>query len=581
VEWLTIARTNRLLYGINLERGLSDAGRFGADHAALVWKVPENDDFLATDDQAYSDASLAYSSRMKNLTEAQIVNASFTVSLPFVGATAEAGRADRQARNEIHKTLHMTGKWNYPRARLRLQYCTALAPPFITGLENALQLRDEAARFAALRGVFDSFGQVVAQEVVLGGQMFFQMEKQVSASVNEDDVKTTIQAAISIETTKGGGGGDVGFAVGTGKRVQAQDIAQDIQWHCVGGDTTKPLNEWPDTVKDPNSWRIIERDVVVSLTDRLQAERPDLAERVRDTWEKRLKTIWAGHAPPPEYILPPFEGEAFTMSRDGATNAPTLSASPRKPMTTAMFETLPGNWGGTHGLAPTVRQGVGKIAELKPYLDELDRSEDQPGFGRLLADTQGLYDPAGRTCLWQLVFSGAVDSVGRPYFWIVQFDQASAESTLMATASPKTLAAVVDINPLDNLDRPELMADVRRAVIAQIPGGQGSEMWDQLAPMLGPLIRPLLGYVTTDRVLANPPLRLDDAQGVLNGAFWTVDPVEGGADLYVFRSASGFSFALGEPSGIKTGDEIHVWRDQKQRSVYCRIVRGARPESSV
>ena len=144
-------------------------------------------------------------------------------------------------------------------------------------------------------------------------------------------------------------------------------------------------------MKDPNLWRVIARDGVAPLTDRLEEEHPDLAKRVCDTWERGLKRFWAGQDAPRDYVLPPFGGRPFTMSRDEATDAPTVAAEPRNAMTKAMFEQPQSSWqaalkelSGYTGTPPPspakfMRDAVAGSRSLKPCLEELP--EGAPNLG--------------------------------------------------------------------------------------------------------------------------------------------------------------------------------------------------------
>ena len=97
---------------------------------------------------------------------------------------------------------------------------------------------------------------------------------------------------------------------------------------------------------------------------------------------------------------------------------------------------------------------------------------------------------------------------------------------------------------------------------------------DELPKQAGSILRPRLGFVMSDRVLTDPLLRLSDNDGVLDGAFWTVEPVDGGESLYSLRNATGFTFKLSDPPDLKTGSEIHVWKHDSVETVRCTVAPG-------
>ena len=100
LEWLTVAREDRLLYGVDLERAFLNGGsqdNAQAERAALVWRVPENDDFLNPDNSSKSEAHFAYSSLMANFSRSLIVGASLELwSRSSAHRPRRSGRSGRR-----------------------------------------------------------------------------------------------------------------------------------------------------------------------------------------------------------------------------------------------------------------------------------------------------------------------------------------------------------------------------------------------------------------------------------------------------------------------------------------------------
>jgi hypothetical protein len=387
-EWLTLARKNRLTYGINLERALSPLGRgeFESDHAALVWVVPGSLDYLVADTASNTSSEMCYSSRVEQLSSARVVGLSLEVSAPFVGASAEAKRDEKRASTSQHKTLRMSGQWNYPRARLKLKYCTAVSSHFVDAIETALEKKDSQAQFEALDQVFQLYGHAVPAEVVLGGQMHFSHKREVTGTVDFEQVKNTVKAAATIKSPEGaGGGGGFSFEDGTGSKVTAQQISQLVKWECAGGDETLSDDpaKWRETVKNCNLWSVIERSGLVPLTDWLEA---DLRKKVLAVWDAGLKRLWSGHKPPKGYVFPTFRGMPFTISSGTGDTSPVISG---------------------------VRMTEGKD-KYGPY-------------GILLSVTDGMSDPAEAGCYWQLAYTGRTTDIGFPIYWIIKHDADTAE----------------------------------------------------------------------------------------------------------------------------------------------------------
>jgi hypothetical protein len=389
-DWVVLARKTRMMYGLHLDRVLSasasDQRNARANEAALVWKVPESDDFVDTNAVGFVESTLHYTATMSNLVHNSIVDASVSVGTPFVSGAARAARDERQASSEEHKHLWMTGIWRYTQATLTLKDCTAASPKFLAAIDEALKAVP-AQQFKALDDVFNRFGHVVPESVTLGGQLYFQSDQAVTGEVDEEAVKTTVSAAVKAKGDGVAGSAEASFSDGSGKRIQSQSIAQSSTFTCVGGDTFRAStpSDWPVSVKDPNSWAVVERRGLTPLVDWLDA---DKRSRVVQIWEAGLKRLWGDKTPPRDYAKPDFDNKPFTISGASAAQS---------------------GW------------AISSCATL----ENATHTEDAGWWGMVAAvPATRLSNPAGNSLLWELVFTGWTTEGslrGRPLYWIVAY----------------------------------------------------------------------------------------------------------------------------------------------------------------
>ncbi len=422
VEWLTVAKNTKLLYGIHLDQALRSSAEDDAraKQAALVWKVPDSDDFLDPRAEGSVQSSLCYTESLNNLVHHRIVAGQLGIGTPFVSGAAEATRAEKQARSSLNKRLFMTGVWRYTQATLTLQYCTAASPRFLAAIKDALNTPPDQ-QFNALKKVFDRFGHVAATTVVLGGQLFFQSERTATGSLSTDQVMTTVKAAVEAKKDGVEAAASASFQDGSNTKVTAQEIVESVSFSCVGGDTTlaSAPADWAGTVKNPNSWAIIARQGLTHLVDWLDdADK----KQVLAIWNDGLKQLWRGHAPPQGYAYPDFHDEPFTIT----------SAAPKQ------------RYG---ALTYTVPSGF----RLGPAVPALQR--------RALVGASpvtGLSNPAGNALRWRLVYTGATtegNRKGQPLYWILAYPDQQPQlnqglivlaASTFDTTQPVNVAVVMD-----------------------------------------------------------------------------------------------------------------------------------------
>lgn len=313
-EWMVIARATGLAYGIDLDKAHRSTrdGDALAPEPALVWMVPGHDFMRGWKKEGEVTSELRYTSELINLVHNRIVGATAEVGAPFVSAAAAASRNERYAASSTVRTLYMSGRYRYIFAVLDLTFCTAPSPAFEKAVDQAIAKPGDQERFKALDAVFRRFGHVVPREVALGGQLYFTTSRETKGKVEESAVRDTVTAAVNAKYGGASGGASVSFEDGRGSKVDAQSIVGSTSFTAVGGDITlvSTPSEWAGTVKDPNSWAVVERSQLVPLSSRLPEKKRVEVERI---WAAGLARIW-GARPPQGYVLPDFDGLPFTLA---------------------------------------------------------------------------------------------------------------------------------------------------------------------------------------------------------------------------------------------------------------------------
>jgi MAC/Perforin domain len=179
----------------------------------------------------------------------------------------------------------MIGRWYYPRVKLILKECATASERFKTAIRNALDTYDRDKDINPLLTVFQEYGTVVPNEVILGGYMLLVHTEDYQGSVNEHEVRNTISAAVSIKAKTGEGSAGMSFQNGLGTAVTADRMSKATQFTVRGGDTTLASNpqQWPNTVKPASEWAVIGRSNLTPIVDWLPQ---DLRSRVTALWPK-------------------------------------------------------------------------------------------------------------------------------------------------------------------------------------------------------------------------------------------------------------------------------------------------------
>ena len=283
-DWLVIARDSQMLYGFQMD-GVTPKK---AQRPVLFWKVPKTTDFVRAEHlEAKVTSELSYTEQSASYAKSGFNSQSATAGFPFASASFERSQREKQAGSSYYKLLYLTGIWRYPRATVFLEKCTTVSPSFKNSIHQALESADPAT---ALDKVFEEFGHAIPSEVLLGGQLYFQEKREAHGSIEQNEVESTIKAAVSVKlenTPVGNTTGSAGasFQDGSAQKVTAHEIANRVSFEAFGGDTTLASNpaRWAGTVKDPNLWAVIANDRLHSTIDLLDDV---LRERVLAVWNK-------------------------------------------------------------------------------------------------------------------------------------------------------------------------------------------------------------------------------------------------------------------------------------------------------
>ena len=169
VDWLVIARKLKILYAYTMGEVSKDPPQ--ADSAALDWMVPESasDYFNSLELLAEVTSEVTYTAETASYVRAGFDKQEASASFPFVAVSFEREHKERQATASHRKRLHLIGRWYYPRVKLKLKYCATASERFKSAIKTALDGYDKTKNINPLLQVFENYGTVVPNEVILGG----------------------------------------------------------------------------------------------------------------------------------------------------------------------------------------------------------------------------------------------------------------------------------------------------------------------------------------------------------------------------------------------------------------------------
>ena len=154
IDWLVVARKSKILYAYTMGAVSKEPPQ--ADSAALDWMVPESstDFFDSLELTGDVTSELTYTAETASYVRAGFDKQEASAGLPFVAASFEREHKERQASASHKKRLHLTGRWYYPRVRLKLKYCATASERFKTAIGTALDSYDKTNNVSFDTGCF-------------------------------------------------------------------------------------------------------------------------------------------------------------------------------------------------------------------------------------------------------------------------------------------------------------------------------------------------------------------------------------------------------------------------------------------
>ncbi len=331
-EWPIIAKERNLLTGFVMHEDEAAL----AESPVLVWKIPMDSEFV----QDYCQRSevistTTYTERDNSLVKSGFTKAAISAKYMFAAVSAEVTVGTKSKHADKTSKLYVVSTWRYPRARLFLEYCSAVSPKFVAAVERAFSENGEGYRaYKALQQVFHRFGHVVPWKFVVGSELFLEHIEQKTATTDESSIETDVRAALTIKTAGFGGSASGEHAEGLAESHKALEIASKESIRANGGDTllASAPDKWIPTVAKPLLWSTISIEETKATVDLL----PDpLRDRVLALWDKYRDHDTEG------YPQPTLDGKVYSIQALANLLTPdkTMLVEHRTPGTTPI--TLP------------------------------------------------------------------------------------------------------------------------------------------------------------------------------------------------------------------------------------------------
>jgi|GEM_PF-6018776 len=281
IQWLTIIQSNSLTFASNMTDALNPDSKkhHRADKPVVDWVYDEKDISFYEDMHlaAVVYSAVSYTEESANLVAAGYTKEDAGIGFPFCALSFENSNKVHTNSLKASKSVYMTGVWEYPRVRLILKERTKVTQAFLDCIDNALAKQRDDEKTSALQEAFDTYGHAFPVDVTLGGRLYFVHSEQSSADISDETYErlTTIAINAMADNAKGGGGFVNQEGNASYKKVLEQMTSNKFQ--AIGGDTTlasSPSN-WPETVKKPENWAVIDYNKLVRTVDLLPAAKRD------------------------------------------------------------------------------------------------------------------------------------------------------------------------------------------------------------------------------------------------------------------------------------------------------------------
>nr|CAG8464519.1 12422_t:CDS:2 [Entrophospora candida] len=161
-----------------------------------------------------------------------------------------------------------------------------LKPEFENDVESAvnpkLSLEEKREK---LEGIIENYGQFISKKIVFGGKII----KQRTSEANK--------VGVSSSNTKGAESninppGIVGASASANKTKSVNDITRSIKTesfeHTIGGKKSACLDDWYESLRDPDQWDIIEYNDIIPIFEILP---DDLKEQVLKIFGQKILDV--------------------------------------------------------------------------------------------------------------------------------------------------------------------------------------------------------------------------------------------------------------------------------------------------
>jgi hypothetical protein len=287
-DWLVMGDINGMFHGYNMDGARPARAR--APVYSYTWRTEEN---YATALKVFAKPEFQASRITTDSTSVEqshdyvaegFDKKSAEASFPYAALSVSRSVQSRRVSQQTSKKLCLVGRWSFPKVTLYLTECTVLSRSFLAAVDEALGSPTPEARTEALGKVFSRFGHAVANEVLLGCELYYKKTADVTSTLQEEQQKETFQT--SARTTFGSVSAGVSTekSGGSTNKETGTNSSEHTSFDAHGGNATMNGNpgEWIKTTLNPMNWAVIEKRNVVSTVSLLD---PDRKARVLAAWK--------------------------------------------------------------------------------------------------------------------------------------------------------------------------------------------------------------------------------------------------------------------------------------------------------
>lgn len=447
-QWLHLARTNNLTKALDINRMMQGLEDPFAIYPAFLWELQDG----AVDDisKGTAESTVSASIEEDRANSSLITNASIAGQYAMCSASVKASYAMQASNEQYSKVIVTRARWRQPRCSLVLENCLTVAPIFQHLIDVAFDKKSITPenQFDYLTQLFELFGHLVPERVVLGGLLEIMQQLVSVESQSQTSTKLNLDTSVGLKAQDLPASGqlDIGFKLdGSGAKNQATCL-QNIDFTAIGGDPnpTDP-KAWLPSTFTPEKWKTTTRDGVNRITQMLKQSDQDAIDGViiakaREAWtddavtklaaadgggftlplkfDANSRVVYTPQMPP---ILPFFpKGHRVTLKNWAASETSSADYLVAANIESRTPDATAENADGVDVNNQTVAPGDPRRAKGTYY------AYCQPAPG-CAADAAGA-NPQQANLLWTFVYTGQVirdgaNTYDEPLFWIVTDDQ--------------------------------------------------------------------------------------------------------------------------------------------------------------